>query len=37
MLSMNVQISIEGNLMNDDCTTVTMDSNFLDVRYGNFY
>lgn len=38
MLSKNVQISIEGNLMNDDCTTVTMDySNFLDVSCGNFY
>lgn len=25
MLSKNVQISIEGNFMNDDCTTATMD------------
>lgn len=32
MLSKNVQISLEGNLMNDDCTTVTMDRNPLDVR-----
>lgn len=37
MLSKNVQISIEGNLMNDDCTTVRMDRNPLDVRCGNFY
>lgn len=32
MLSKNEQISIEGNLMNDDCTAVTMDRNPLDVR-----